>query len=130
MAIKNQVNPAGKALTSYGKRELIRLVKSVVASLDRWTELGMALAAYYFNVEPHARIYVNGTFTDNTLAQVKRRSADVLPSIPYTRVIYLIGEDVPPRERLPVDLIDVDDPDSLDALIQYLTTLKKEKTSE
>ena len=77
---------------TFSKRELARKFISATQQLSTWTELGLSMAAYYYNIEPHAAIFTDNTFNPSTLQIIKERALLALRDIPYKRVVYIVNE--------------------------------------
>lgn len=77
---------------SYSKRELARRLVKCTGQLSTWTETCLKICAYYYNLEPHAVIFNDNTFTEGTLQIIKDRAKSLLRHVPYSDVIYVVNE--------------------------------------
>lgn len=103
------------------KNDLARKFVSATVQLEQWTELSMAMAAYYINIEPHAEIFHGPTFSPNTLERIKERAMLALKDVPYARVIYIADQEDPGiKISVPVDVVTITDPEQWEKMIDGL----------
>ncbi len=93
------------------KEELIKICMAQTQHLTTWSEIAMTLAGYYYNFEPHADIWKNGTFVPNTMDMIRARARKALRSIPYKRATFILREESEEVKALPVDLLKLDEKD-------------------
>ena len=105
------------------KNELARKFVSAARQLEQWTEVAMALASYYINIEPHAPVFTGTTFSPNTLEKIKERALLALKDTPYSMIVYVVDREDPTKKfALPVDVVDVTDREQWDQLFDRLNT--------
>jgi hypothetical protein len=101
------------------KDELIKILESNMQQLANWSELAMTMASYYYNIEPHATIFKDKTFNQETLQMVKSRAKKNLRSCIYKRVTFITRKPEEHLDKLPVDILELSE-DGYEAFINLI----------
>ncbi|MCK5609898.1 hypothetical protein KAR91_48950 [Candidatus Pacearchaeota archaeon] len=109
-----------KEAKALSKNELARKLVDAVQQLSNWTEMALAMASYYYNIEPHAEIFTGPTFVKNTKEKIKERALLTLKDVPYTQVYYIVGEVNDLRTKVDVNIVSITDAGYWADMIQKL----------